>query len=85
MYALTLDCWDRNGEVKVRHIFYGSTEEECRYLADKEMDEDGYLADAEEHGRTGEFLEHIGGSEVPSAEDYADDVEAVDVETTERE
>ena len=45
------------------------------------MDEDGYLADAEEDERVGEFLEPIAEGDVPTAEDY--DGEVVDVEATE--
>jgi len=70
VYALTLDCWDRSGRVKVRHVFYGRSEQECRDLAEEEMDQDGYLSEAEEDDRVGEFLEPIEESEVPTAEDY---------------
>lgn len=81
MFALTLDCWDRPGQVKVRHIFYGRSEEECRELAENEMSEDGYLAEADEAGRVGEFVEPISCNDVPNSSDYDDDV--VDAEIVE--
>ncbi len=74
--ALNVDVWDEDGEVLVRHVFFGATEEEAEEKRDAHMAQCVMFRKADAESRTGEFTEEIDEDEIPTEDDYDEDEES---------
>jgi hypothetical protein len=75
MYALTLDRFNDDGSVSVRHVFYGETEDGAEKVRDQHVKGCKALTAAVESGRVGEYVEEIDEDDAPSEDDYEEDDE----------
>lgn len=66
-FALRVDKLESDGTIRVTHIFYGDTEEECEELRDAHGEGCKAFGPALEHGRVIEEVEEI--DEMPEWED----------------
>lgn len=73
--ALNVDVWDEDGEVVVRHVFFGATETEADERKEAHMAQCKCFRKADAESRTGEFTEEIDEDEIPTEDDYDDEDE----------
>jgi len=74
-YALHSYKIDKNGEITVRHVFYGETVKECEHIQDKHADGCESYGPAVDEDRTIDFIEEIDA--IPDADELeaADEIE----------
>jgi hypothetical protein len=71
MTALTVDVFNDEGSILVRHVFYGEDEAEAKQAMMDHRAVDSSMLAAEKAGNVvGEFSEEIEDDEVPDLMDY---------------
>jgi hypothetical protein len=76
--ALNVDLFDDDGQVIVRLVFFGETEEDAEEKRDSHMQKCPEFRRADTQDRTREFTEEIDAAEIPSEDDYEEEEEEGD-------